>query len=207
MSPPPLTPKDRDRLVKLVGMLGSEHDGEVLAAARKATALLKEAKLTWADVVTGTPAPQQRTFTMDMSGFDSAMRAAAASFEEMARQQRDRYQTYTSELDREKAAIAQARLRLDRVLARETLDSRKRMYFESIRAMHQARGYINPTHRQAIDREFFKGGWDEPVGRTGNPEERVDIRVNAEGRRYFFGTDGKVVFLDEMHRLDDEDPK
>ncbi len=42
---------DRDLLIKFLGMLGSEHDGEVLAAARKATAALKAANLTWADVI------------------------------------------------------------------------------------------------------------------------------------------------------------
>ncbi|UEM08225.1 hypothetical protein JL101_036400 (plasmid) [Skermanella rosea] len=47
-------PLDRalaDRLAKLLGMTGSDYDGEALAAARKANALLKTAGLTWADVI------------------------------------------------------------------------------------------------------------------------------------------------------------
>ena len=46
---------DRKRLEKLLGMLGSAHDGEALAAARKADALVKEAGLSWADVLDGPP--------------------------------------------------------------------------------------------------------------------------------------------------------
>jgi hypothetical protein len=44
-------PLDRDRLAKLLGMLGSDHDGEVAAAGRHADALVRRAGLTWADVV------------------------------------------------------------------------------------------------------------------------------------------------------------
>ena len=40
-----------DRLAKLLGMLGSDHDGEVLNAARMADRVLRETGLTWADVI------------------------------------------------------------------------------------------------------------------------------------------------------------
>lgn len=43
-------PGDLGRLHKLCGMLGSDHDGEVLAAARMATRWLRERGWTWADV-------------------------------------------------------------------------------------------------------------------------------------------------------------
>ena len=42
---------DRERLAKVLGMLGSEHDGEVVIAARHADALVRRAGLTWHDVV------------------------------------------------------------------------------------------------------------------------------------------------------------
>jgi|SRR5689334_2334012 len=42
---------DRERLVKLLGLLGSEHGGEVGAAGRHADALIKRAGLTWRDVL------------------------------------------------------------------------------------------------------------------------------------------------------------
>ncbi len=42
---------DRERLAKLLGMMGSAHDGEVVAAARQAERLRAEAGLTWVDIV------------------------------------------------------------------------------------------------------------------------------------------------------------
>ncbi len=42
---------DLRRLVKLLGMLGSQHDGEALAAARKAHALVRDSGHTWAELV------------------------------------------------------------------------------------------------------------------------------------------------------------
>ena len=46
-------PLDRTRLEKLLGLLGSPHDGEALAAARKADALVRAARLTWREVLAG----------------------------------------------------------------------------------------------------------------------------------------------------------
>jgi hypothetical protein len=52
---------DRERLSKLLGMLGSEHDGEALAAARQAERLRAEAGLTWAEILLPRlPAPRRR---------------------------------------------------------------------------------------------------------------------------------------------------
>jgi Protein of unknown function (DUF2786) len=48
----------RDRLINLLARTTSEHDGEALAAARKANQLLVRHGLTWADVIsTRTPNP------------------------------------------------------------------------------------------------------------------------------------------------------
>jgi hypothetical protein len=47
-----------DRLVKLLGMLGSHHDGERAAAALKADQLVRQHGLTWHDVIS-VPAPMQ----------------------------------------------------------------------------------------------------------------------------------------------------
>ena len=48
----PLEPtKSADRLVKLLGLLGSSHDGEIAAAGRKAHQLLRRLGLTWPDVI------------------------------------------------------------------------------------------------------------------------------------------------------------
>ena len=60
---PILHPTARDRLVKLCGLLGSEHPGERANAAAMASRLLLDCGLTWADVVLpppAAPAPNRR---------------------------------------------------------------------------------------------------------------------------------------------------
>ena len=47
---------DRDRLAKLLGMTGSAHDGEALNAARLASALVRQAGITWFDLLGTDPA-------------------------------------------------------------------------------------------------------------------------------------------------------
>ena len=49
---------DRERLIKLLGLLGSDHNGEIASAGRMADALIREAGVTWADVIA--PARVQR---------------------------------------------------------------------------------------------------------------------------------------------------
>jgi hypothetical protein len=57
-----LTPAFADKLVKVLGMLGSDHDGEVAAAGRTAHSMLKAKGLTWSDVIVPAgPAPQQQS--------------------------------------------------------------------------------------------------------------------------------------------------
>jgi hypothetical protein len=46
---------DRDRLAAVLGMLGSDHDGVILAAARQAERMRREAGCMWAEII----APQQ----------------------------------------------------------------------------------------------------------------------------------------------------
>jgi hypothetical protein len=48
---PRLTPALASKLVKVLGMLGSAHDGEVAAAGRRADAMVKGAGLSWGDVI------------------------------------------------------------------------------------------------------------------------------------------------------------
>jgi hypothetical protein len=50
-----LPPDAAAKLVKILGMLGSDHDGECVAAARQATRLIKSHNATWEHVL----APQQ----------------------------------------------------------------------------------------------------------------------------------------------------
>jgi hypothetical protein len=42
---------DRPKLVRVLRMLGSEHDGEVAAAGRAANAMLQRAGIAWADII------------------------------------------------------------------------------------------------------------------------------------------------------------
>jgi hypothetical protein len=61
-------PLNRERLAKLLGMLGSEHDGEVITAARRADELVRRGGLTWRDVV----APNDAQPQLDHVGFGVA---------------------------------------------------------------------------------------------------------------------------------------
>jgi hypothetical protein len=47
----PLDPRDRDKLIKLLGMIGSSADGEALNAARLANKLVVDRGLTWGQVL------------------------------------------------------------------------------------------------------------------------------------------------------------
>lgn len=49
--PAPLPPGDRERLIKLLGLLGSSFDGEVAAAGRKAAQFIRDRDLTWDSVL------------------------------------------------------------------------------------------------------------------------------------------------------------
>jgi hypothetical protein len=42
---------DRERLIKLLGLLGSDHNGEIASAGRMADALIRDAGVTGADVI------------------------------------------------------------------------------------------------------------------------------------------------------------
>jgi hypothetical protein len=49
-----------ERLVKLLGMLGSAHDGERAAAGLKAHELVRRHGLTWSDILLAAPASPPR---------------------------------------------------------------------------------------------------------------------------------------------------
>jgi hypothetical protein len=57
---PHLTPDLAAKLAKILGMLGSDYDGEIAAAGRWANAMVKRAGLTWDEVISSSaPIPQQ----------------------------------------------------------------------------------------------------------------------------------------------------
>ena len=70
-----------DRLIKLLGMLGSAHDGEALTAARLADRLVRDQlKLTWGEVIpspaTRSCAPEPRVWREPATWQDAARLAA-----------------------------------------------------------------------------------------------------------------------------------
>lgn len=135
---------DRTRLIRLLGMTGSSSDGEALNAMRMAGKLIAELGLTWAQVLEPSPAAP----AIGLGHAEDARRAG-----------------YEAEV--EKLNVKIARERLDAILRRMDADQKPhlaRSHFESVRAYHQHTGYINPAHRAQIDRQFFKSGWDSPLG-------------------------------------------
>jgi hypothetical protein len=69
------SPAFADKLVKVLGMLGSDHDGEVAAAGRTAHSMLKAKGLTWSDVIVPAaprPEPPQRRWRRTTSPSDTA---------------------------------------------------------------------------------------------------------------------------------------
>jgi hypothetical protein len=50
-----LNPQSREHLVKLLGYLGSSHDGERAAAALKCHEFVRRQQLTWSDVIRDPP--------------------------------------------------------------------------------------------------------------------------------------------------------
>src|SRR4051794_18905807 len=57
---PHLTPDLAAKLAKILGMLGSDYDGEIAAAGRRANAMVKDAGLTWDEVIlSSAPISQQ----------------------------------------------------------------------------------------------------------------------------------------------------
>jgi hypothetical protein len=68
-TPTPLPPDVAAKLAKVLGMLGSDHDGEVAAAGRRANALIRNAGLTWAQVI----APRRRWRPADTPGGCAAL--------------------------------------------------------------------------------------------------------------------------------------
>jgi hypothetical protein len=51
---------DLRRLARVCGLLGSDHDGEALAAARQAEKLRKKVGLTWDELLVPSPRPRSR---------------------------------------------------------------------------------------------------------------------------------------------------
>ena len=77
-------PRDEiNRLIKVLGLLGSTYDGERVAAAERATAILKKHGATWSDVIDRSP-PNDPNDEIDLDvipddGMDDATLCAYAN--------------------------------------------------------------------------------------------------------------------------------
>src|SRR5258708_5210653 len=118
---------DRDKLVKLLALLGSDQEGEVLAAARRIAAMLREADRSWDDLVT-MPAAKGwwQAFEVSTRYFLELKRRAAAersaeNWKAIARAREDELRRLKAAPDAERAAAA-ARRRVARVTGHELID-------------------------------------------------------------------------------------
>jgi hypothetical protein len=73
----PLPEKVQTRLMNLIGMTGSDQDGEALNALRKAQALASEHKITIIDFLRGAPQPSSSSSNGWSAGDSERTRAAA----------------------------------------------------------------------------------------------------------------------------------
>jgi hypothetical protein len=73
---------DRERLVKLLGMLGSAHDGEVLNAARHIEAMVRAGGRDWDKLLAPAPAaagPKRSPDRADLRKLDELLAASQVS--------------------------------------------------------------------------------------------------------------------------------
>lgn len=71
-----LDPSTKSRLVKLLGMLGSAHDGEALTAGRLADRLVRQANLTWDDIIAVKREMEQRLTSVRAPRYEHTIRSA-----------------------------------------------------------------------------------------------------------------------------------
>ena len=98
---PTLSPKDAALLPKLLGMLGSDHDGEVLATVRKVRTVLARSKMGWADLArmnggghTHTGPTQASVDAAFDRGYRQGLAAGAKAMKDEIEKQREREQAY-----------------------------------------------------------------------------------------------------------------
>ncbi|HEX9463304.1 MAG TPA: hypothetical protein VGB82_11965 [Alphaproteobacteria bacterium] len=104
-----MAPKlDRRRLAKVLGMLGSRHDGEVLAAARLAQYMVGQAKTSWAEILDIKPGEEPEPLPQE----DEVAAAAAARSHKYADPD---YPDMLKTLLKNRALNAQSRQRLERI--------------------------------------------------------------------------------------------
>lgn len=85
-----LPEKHKTRLIQLLGMMGSSHDGECLNAARLAHRLVTDQKLSWANLLVGNSSTNRDDYKLGFErGYAAGLKAATprkrANWKEWAR--------------------------------------------------------------------------------------------------------------------------
>jgi hypothetical protein len=88
---------DMEKLIKILGMTGSTHDGEALSALRMAQRLMAANGKTWKDLVTAQPQAQQRQQGWQQQAWDDIMRANNAHRARQNAEQAQRHEAYRRE--------------------------------------------------------------------------------------------------------------
>ena len=137
---------DRDKLLKLLALLGSDQDGEVMAAARRIDAMLREADLSWDDLVpaaSGKRWLQAFEFTtlyfLELKRRISAERSAE-NWKAIARAREDELRRLKTAPEAERVKAAERRrvdtvtghALIDRLLSAPELDPARRARVEAI---------------------------------------------------------------------------
>lgn len=89
-----------DRFRKILGLLGSDHDGERSAAALKATAMLKAAGSTWGDVAIGRSTVSDNQYQLnDLNMKLLAAYSDVSKFQRLLQDEQSRNRRLSKEID------------------------------------------------------------------------------------------------------------
>ena len=121
-------PLDRDKLLKLLALLGSDQEGEVLAAARRIEAMLREADVAWDELVTvATGKSWLQAFEFSTLYFLELKRRvmaerSAENWKAIARAREDELRRLKAAPESERAKAAERRRAAPRITGHELID-------------------------------------------------------------------------------------
>lgn len=148
---------DRRRLARCLGLLGSDHDGEVLAAARRAYALLRSSGMTWEDVVVkaeGDAPPAESETLVELRRAARNAEAAASTWRTMALEEAQQHTESKEELARLRKELEDARNRLQTMTQaqerQQEESARLRLEIEALRQGNEAPEHPIEDFRRAL---------------------------------------------------------
>ena len=152
---------ERERLAKLLGMLASDQDGEVLAAARAVTRLVRDGGLSWDDLLIA-PKPHKWTEAIGFPALYTAELRRRMEAERQVERWRDVAEAQRRTVDglrrriseqRQAAPVAGAtgHAQLDRLLA-ASLDNEQRIRVEAIASWFRRTGTLTRAEQDDLAR-------------------------------------------------------